>query len=112
MNIGQTTPSAIANPSSSRFDDLQFYKSRLPARHQPAEVKEVGLMKHRVFQCAALGAFIFVGGSVAQQQPPPDLNQLKTKLQQLQQMMQDLQKQIAAVESAQSPPGAPLAAPT
>jgi hypothetical protein len=69
-------------------------------------------MKHRVFRCAALGAFIFVGRSVAQQQPPPDLNQLKTKLQQLQQMMQDLQKQIAAVESAQSPPGAPLAAPT
>jgi hypothetical protein len=70
-------------------------------------------MKHSVFRCAALGTFILVVRSVAQQQqPPPDLNQLKTRFQQLQEMMQDLQKQIAAVESAQSPPGTPLVAPT
>jgi hypothetical protein len=39
------------------------------------------------------------------------LNQLKSKLQQLEQMMQELQKEIAEAESVQGPPGAPLVAP-
>src|SRR3954471_16885485 len=37
-----------------------------------------------------------------------DLNQLKSKLEQLDQMMQDLKKQIAAAEAAQQTPGQPL----
>jgi hypothetical protein len=42
----------------------------------------------------------------------PDLNELKGKLQQLEQMMQDLQRQIALVEKAQVAPGEPVAAST
>jgi hypothetical protein len=41
----------------------------------------------------------------------PDLNQLKTKLAELERMMQDMKQQIAAAETAQSPPGQ-LLAPT
>jgi hypothetical protein len=40
----------------------------------------------------------------------PDVSQLKAKLQELEQMMKDLQQQIAAVEQAQAPPGQPLVA--
>jgi len=39
----------------------------------------------------------------------PDLNQLKGKLEQLEQMMNDLKQQIAAAENAQSAPAAPSA---
>src|SRR6516225_2999219 len=38
----------------------------------------------------------------------PDLNQLKSKMQQLEQMMHDLRQEIASVEQSQKPPGAPL----
>src|SRR3954454_13205197 len=38
----------------------------------------------------------------------PNLNQLKDKLQQLEQMMQDLKSQITAAEQQQAPPGQPI----
>jgi hypothetical protein len=41
----------------------------------------------------------------------PDLTQLKNKLQILQQMMQELEREVAAAEQAQKPPGAPQEAP-
>src|SRR5215471_8764328 len=42
----------------------------------------------------------------------PDITQLRAKMQQLEQMMQELQLQIAAVEQSQKTPGAPVAAAT
>ena len=42
----------------------------------------------------------------------PDLQQLKTKLQQLEQMMQDLKQQIAIAEASESTPVAPAPAKT
>jgi hypothetical protein len=54
----------------------------------------------------------FFAGVVPVWAQTQDVAQLKNKLQQLEQMMQDLQKQIAEVEQAQKPPGEPLAAPT
>jgi hypothetical protein len=54
----------------------------------------------------ALGAVFAVAAAAQQSQ---DLSQMKAKLQQLEQMMQDLKTQIATIE--QAPPGAPLAAP-
>ncbi len=47
-----------------------------------------------------------VSGASLQAQSSPDLDQLKAKLQQMEQMMQDLKQQITAIESAQKPPGA------
>src|SRR5258708_4639570 len=67
-------------------------------------------MKYRLILTLVLGGFVFAISSVAQQQPP-DLTQLKNKVQQLEQMMQDLKAQIAAAESAERPPGAPFVAP-
>src|SRR3954449_8464189 len=42
----------------------------------------------------------------------PDLKQLKTKLDQLEQTMQDLKQQIEAAEASQQSPGPPAAATT
>jgi len=69
-------------------------------------------MSHRVPRFVLLLASIAVIGAVAQTTQPPDLDQLKTKLQQLEQMMQDLKVQIAAVEQQMGTPGQPLAATT
>jgi hypothetical protein len=50
-------------------------------------------------------------GVSAWAQSTPDVNQLHDKLRQLEQMMQDLKQQIAAVEDAQNTPGAPALVP-
>ena len=42
----------------------------------------------------------------------PDLTQMKAKLDQLEQMMQDLKQQIASAEAAQQTPAKPLVATT
>ncbi len=67
-------------------------------------------MKHRmvrfVFLAFALGS---VRISWAQ---APDLNQMKTKLEQLDQEMQELKQQIAMVQAAQKGPGTPQAPET
>ena len=42
-------------------------------------------------------------GAISGLAQSPDLNQLKTKLQQLEQMMQELKSQIAAAEQPQAP---------
>lgn len=55
-------------------------------------------------------AVFFVYTAIGSAQPP-DLNQLKNKLQQLEQMMQDLKQQIAEAESAQTSRSATLVAP-
>jgi hypothetical protein len=62
-------------------------------------------MQHRVFRRVLLGAFF---GAISSWAQSPDLDQLKSKLQQLEQMMQELKQQIATVEQAQAPPGQPL----
>ena len=70
-------------------------------------------MKRSVLQCIFM---VFSVGAVYGLAQSPDLNQLKSKLQQLEQSMQELKGQIANVEQAQKPPGAvtppPSAAPT
>jgi hypothetical protein len=68
-------------------------------------------MKRWGIQSALVGAFIFSRYGIAQQQQPADLNQLKTKLQQLEQMMYDLKQQIANAENAPSAPATPLVQP-
>jgi DcaP outer membrane protein len=67
-------------------------------------------MMHRVIQSVVLGGLFAICG-VGEQQTP-DLSQLKNKLQQLEQMMAELKTQIAQVEGAERPPGAPLVAPS
>jgi hypothetical protein len=65
-------------------------------------------MKHSTLRYIL--ALVSVGAIGAWAQSP-DLNQLKNKLQQLEQMMQDLKQEIAQAESAQGTPGTPLVAP-
>jgi len=62
-------------------------------------------MKHRTYCIFLMGLF---AGTVAAWAQPPELDQLKAKLQQLEQMMQDLKGQIAAAEEGQAP-GTPTA---
>jgi hypothetical protein len=62
-------------------------------------------MGYRVLRSVVL--IVFIGAASAPAQSP-DLNQLKDKLQQLEQMMQGLKSQIAAVEQQQALPGQPL----
>jgi hypothetical protein len=64
-------------------------------------------MKHSVLPTFLL---IFAAGAVSGFAQSPDLNQLKTKLQQLEQMMQDLKTQINAAEQSQAPPAQQLVA--
>ena len=64
-------------------------------------------MKYATVRFFALALTAGVFCALAQS---PDLNQLKTKLTQLEQMMQDLKQQIAAAEQVQAPPGQPLVA--
>ena len=59
-------------------------------------------MKRLALPLILVALFLGAGGAVAQQ---PDLNELKAKMQQLEQMMKDLQQQIAAAEQSQTPPG-------
>ncbi len=65
-------------------------------------------MNHPKLHCLLLAAL--VGGPAAVGQQATDLNQLKAKMQQLEQMMGDLQKEIAAAEHTQKTAGAPLVA--
>jgi hypothetical protein len=58
----------------------------------------------------ALLAFSVLSGSISAQ--TPDVNQLKTKLQQLEQMMQELKQQIADVEAGQKTPGEAFVTPS
>jgi hypothetical protein len=60
-----------------------------------------GLAVRLIFLIACVGAAFAWAQS-------PDLNQLKSKLEQLDQMMQDLKQQISAAEAAQQTPGQPL----
>src|SRR5882757_5975557 len=53
---------------------------------------------------------IFFTGAVSGVAQSPDINQLKSKLQQLEQMMQEIRQQIATVEQAQNVPAQPLVA--
>lgn len=62
-------------------------------------------MRRPAFLFIVLAFFSFGVSGWAQQ---ADLDQLKSRLQQLDQMVQDLRQQIAAVEQAQKAPGAPL----
>src|SRR5215831_17941860 len=64
-------------------------------------------MRRCIFPYLALSCLICAAPGMAQS---PDLNQLKNKVQQLEQMIQDLQKQITAAEQAQHTPGTPLVA--
>jgi hypothetical protein len=57
-------------------------------------------MNYRSVRYLLLVALVGATSGLAQS---PDLNQLKTKLQQLEQMMQELKSQIAAVEQPQAP---------
>ncbi len=54
--------------------------------------------------------FLLCVGAVSTSAQTDDLQQLKTKLQQLEQMMQDLKKQIASVEANESTPLPPASA--
>lgn len=56
-------------------------------------------MKHSVYRYSLPAFFLCAVLAWAQ---PPDLNQLKSKLQQLEQMMQDLKQQIAEAEGARA----------
>jgi hypothetical protein len=60
-------------------------------------------MNRSVLQCIFM---VFSVGAVSGLAQSPDVDQLKIKLQQLEQSMQELKGQIAAVEQAQKPPGA------
>src|ERR1700757_4577333 len=67
--------------------------------------------RHGQMKLALTRAFllvILVWAGFAQSAQSPDLNELKGKLQQLEQMMQDLKQQIATAEAAQQTPGQPL----
>ena len=68
-------------------------------------------MKHSVLRLLVFGCLVG-GASVCTWAQQPDLDQLKSRLEQLEQMMQDLRQQINAAEEAQKPPGAPLVAAT
>lgn len=59
------------------------------------------------FRSILAGCFVGTVSGLAQS---PDLDQLKSKLQQLEQMMAELKTQITAVEQTQKPPGQPLVA--
>lgn len=61
----------------------------------------------RLVRCVLLATFTGVAAGWAQ---APDLDQLKTKLQQLEQTMQELKQEIAAVEQAQATPAQPVVA--
>ena len=65
-------------------------------------------MGQRILSFVLLGSMMFATCLRGQ---APNLDELKTKMQQLEQMMQDLQRQIAQAETAQGTPGAPLLAP-
>jgi hypothetical protein len=64
-------------------------------------------MKHRPLR---FSFFMLLLAAIPGYAQSPDLTQLKSKLQQLEQMMQELKGQIAAAEQAQAPPGQPLVA--
>ena len=64
-------------------------------------------MGHRVLRQVFCIVFVCSTSAFAQS---PDLEQLKSKLQQLEQMMQELKSQIVAAEQQQAPPGQPLVA--
>jgi hypothetical protein len=64
-------------------------------------------MRRTLLRNGLLALFIGTASGLAQS---PDLNELKTKLQQLEQMMKEIQQQIAVVEQAQSHPTQPLVA--
>src|SRR4051812_36131107 len=66
-------------------------------------------MRYSVFPSTLLVFCLGAGLGWAQS---PDVNQLKAKLAQLDQMMQDLRQEIANVEAAQKAPGQPLVATT
>src|SRR5689334_6401719 len=64
-------------------------------------------MKHRPLR---FSFFMLLLAAIPGYAQSPDLTQLKSKLQQLEQMLQELKGQIAAAEQAQAPPGQPLVA--
>jgi hypothetical protein len=64
-------------------------------------------MGHRIVRYVLVIVFLGAASAFAQS---TNLDDLKGKLQQLEQMMQDLKSQIAAVEQQQAPPGQPLTA--
>src|ERR1051325_4476427 len=64
------------------------------------------LMKYSLVLPLALCGFLF---GVTCRAQSPDIAQLKDKLQQLEQMLQDVKSQIAATEQAQKTPAAPVA---
>ena len=53
---------------------------------------------------------LLIGGVVSSLAQPADLNQLNKKMAELEQMMKDLQLQIAAVEQTQKAPAGPAIA--
>ncbi len=64
-------------------------------------------MTHRVTRSVIIAGLILRVSGFAQQ---PDLSQLKERVQQLEQMMKDLQREIAEAEGAQNTPAPPLVA--
>ena len=58
-------------------------------------------MTHRVTRSVIIAGLILRVSGFAQQ---PDLSQLKERVQQLEQMMKDLQREIAEAEGAQNTP--------
>src|SRR5215471_290653 len=64
-------------------------------------------MKKSKLRYAIVVSACFAAGAFAQ---TPDITQLRAKMQQLEQMMQELQRQINAVEQAQKTPAAPVVA--
>jgi len=65
-------------------------------------------MNHPALRCVLVA--LLIGGTTAVGQQQTDLSQLKAKMQQLEQMMGELKKEIAAAEQVQKTPGAPLVA--
>ena len=63
-------------------------------------------MRDSLVRALILSGFLTFSACLAE---TPDLAQLKTKLQQLEQMMQDLKTQIAAAEQSQNTPAPPVA---
>jgi outer membrane DcaP-like protein len=76
---------------------------------QTESISEDTSMSDRVLGCMLV---IFFAGVLPGYAQSPDLTQLKSKLQQIEQMVQELKGQIAAAEQQQAPPGQRLVAST
>src|SRR5690242_613177 len=77
--------------------------------YRQSQISEDTFMKSRMLRHVFL---IFSIGAVSGWAQSPDLKELKSKLSQLEQMMQDLKQQIDQAEAAQKTPGQALVAPS